>query len=345
MMHNARVRSETVITLMAHNPFPKRTQANATAEIGVGIVAAIVRERLGWEFRKTPQESDFGVDGYIDIVTPDGYVTGKSLAVQIKTGPSYFAEQTPTGWRYRGDLKHINYYLNMSNKVIILVVDHITREAWWRLFEAYETDCSGNSWTLLIPNSNLLDFNTKSVLEVIAGPVIDYLPHLNEFWMLDNKVKQDSIICIQVQRFEVENHIVRPFAKIFERLSVSRAVIKSAMNKVDFLVDGYNDDARDLRDIKEVRDWIESAVNTVKYLAYFLVMDDWAQGINTVILCQCKAHRVNDQQVEIIHGTRIPLFVEQQFAWLNEFTEQHGLSENINREVSMRFADRVSRGF
>ena len=69
--------------------FPKRRKTDVTAEIGVNLVSTIVNDDFGWVFRRTHQEHDFGVDGYIDYVDSNGGVTGQFIAVQIKTGNSY----------------------------------------------------------------------------------------------------------------------------------------------------------------------------------------------------------------------------------------------------------------
>ncbi len=336
---------------MPDHPFPLRTTAQATGELGVAIVATLVRENLGWEFRRTPQESDFGIDGYIDIVTHQAYVTGKSLAVQIKTGTSFFAEPTPEGWRYRGELKHVNYYCNAPVPVVLILVDPTRRQAWWRQFEVYETDRTGGSWTLLVPRVNELGSGARFAMEKIAGCSTNYLPHLEQFWMLGENVREYDMVCIQVQRLEIETRNVRPFAKLFERLSVSREVVERAMNKVDFVVDGYNDDQRELYQVPEVVRWIERAIEEVKYLSYFLCLGDRAQGILLIISCLAGAERVDEcpsqtpagcYHVRFTSPDRISGFVTQQFEWLNEFTERHGLPEETNRTVSLRFSNRVS---
>ena len=91
---------------------PKHSTSNKIAERGVTYVKQIVEDEFSWMFRKIPLEEDFGLDGYIDIETPEGYVTGKYFGVQIKTGESYFSEDKGYCWVFRGDNKHLNYYLN-----------------------------------------------------------------------------------------------------------------------------------------------------------------------------------------------------------------------------------------
>ena len=46
---------------------------------------------------------DFGIDGLIEIVSSNGAVTGQIIAAQIKFGKSFFNEEGPLGYIYRGE--------------------------------------------------------------------------------------------------------------------------------------------------------------------------------------------------------------------------------------------------
>ncbi len=337
---------------MSNSPFPKRTKSQATAEIGMTIVAGIVREHLGWEFRRTPQEADFGIDGYIDVITKEGYVTGKSFAVQIKTGPSYLVESPRGAWRYRGDVKHVNYYANLDVPVLLILVDPSSRTAWWQIFNAYEIDRTEGGWTIAVPHSKQFERNCREELFKLVGPATDYLPHLEHFWTLGESAKDYGIICLQVQRFEIERGLFRPFQRILERLTASREAVLGARNKLEVLIDGYNEDSRELFQIPEVRRWVTSMVETSKYLAYFLYLGSEAQAINLIIACICEAEVVgqekNPEQVgkvglRLKAPERIGAFMNQQYAQLNELTERFGLSEETNHAISVEFADKIQR--
>jgi Domain of unknown function (DUF4365) len=161
--------------------FPKRTPSQAEGELGVAIFATAVRQALGWEFRRTPQEVDYGVDGYLDLVSEGGDVTGKSIAVQIKSGRSYF-QFSGDDWVYRGERKHINYYTNLGVPLILVLVDTESHQIWWRRFSAYETDGNPSGWTIRIPKSNLLHVQSRSELAQVAGVAEDNLSHMDEIW-------------------------------------------------------------------------------------------------------------------------------------------------------------------
>ncbi|WRH90308.1 DUF4365 domain-containing protein [Pseudomonas fluorescens] len=71
------------------NGFPAYKKSVGTGEKGVNAVSSIVNDEFCWIFRRNSNEYDYGIDGYIDVVTDDGAVTGQCVAVQIKTGQSF----------------------------------------------------------------------------------------------------------------------------------------------------------------------------------------------------------------------------------------------------------------
>ena len=89
--------------------FPLYNKQHFTGEIGVNEVSKIVNEQFGWIFRRNPAEYDFGIDGYVDVVSVEGAVTGQCFAIQIKSGQSYFKTKTLNGYTFYGEEKHLNY--------------------------------------------------------------------------------------------------------------------------------------------------------------------------------------------------------------------------------------------
>ena len=65
---------------------------NTTERIGVSKVQLIVYEKLNWIFREQPID-DYGIDAHIEL-KDDNYATGKLIAVQIKSGESYFKNES-----------------------------------------------------------------------------------------------------------------------------------------------------------------------------------------------------------------------------------------------------------
>ena len=74
-------------------------------------------------------EHDFGIDGYMDVISEKGQVTGKSIAFQLKTGTSFFNEENEIGYVFRGEIKHLNYYLNLDTPIVIVILNNISKIA------------------------------------------------------------------------------------------------------------------------------------------------------------------------------------------------------------------------
>ena len=322
-------------------PFPKRTDSQATGELGVSIVSLKVRNELGWEFRRTPQESDFGIDGYIDLVTANGHVTGKSIAVQIKTGASYLMpESGESHWRYGGSLKHLNYYSNQACPVLLLLVDPDNYQVWWRKFVAYETEKTISGWTTDIPKVNRLNAESRQPLEFIAGKAEDYLAHMDEVWTIGEKAKDRDIIFIRISRKEVEISIISPFLKAVRRLISNRENALGSMSKLDFIIDGYDDDPREVYEIPEIRNWIQCITSDFRQFSFLLRLHDLEQGINVISTCLGNARKVDDMTVEIRDIPALLGFMEDQVAGLNELTDNLGIDQ-VNRIAFMRFAKKI----
>ena len=76
------------------------------ARIGVSSTEKIINQ-MGMIFREQPTD-DYGIDAQIETIE-NGYATGKLIAVQIKSGESYFSETTSESIIYRGERKHYDY--------------------------------------------------------------------------------------------------------------------------------------------------------------------------------------------------------------------------------------------
>jgi len=77
---------------------PRQNTYSHLGEQGLTIVKSIIERQLGWTFRKNHLEDDYGVDAFIDLSNELRQMTGKSIALQIKTGQSYFVETNSIGW-------------------------------------------------------------------------------------------------------------------------------------------------------------------------------------------------------------------------------------------------------
>jgi hypothetical protein len=161
---------------------PKYKKTNITAKLGVNHVKNIVEES-GCIFHKIEQENDLGIDGIIEFIL-DEKPANKSIALQIKSGLSYFNEKNkeciiPVK-------SHFEYWSKYPLPVLGLVYIHELKKGYWvdikEYFEAngkvsaikYPANRT-NEFDLLNFNRIFLPFNLNEV------PVIPFEEALTFF--------------------------------------------------------------------------------------------------------------------------------------------------------------------
>ncbi|MDE0440366.1 MAG: DUF4365 domain-containing protein [bacterium] len=133
-----------------------------TGDSGVGLVQFIVGEQLGWILRPQPH-ADTGIDAHIEIVQANT-ATGQLLALQVKSGESWFRESTSDGFIFRPEAKHVRYWLGHSLPVAVVLVDLNRVVAYWQLVTEETVVPTGKNWKITVPKSNRLDASAASVL-------------------------------------------------------------------------------------------------------------------------------------------------------------------------------------
>lgn len=145
----------------------KRKPSAKTSRVGVTRTQLAVEEDLGWLFREQPTE-DYGIDAHIEVVEGE-LVQGKLLALQIKSGRSWFREPGPGGWWHRPDREHVRYWTNHSLPVIVVLVHPKTERCHWEHVNAKTlVETSGGGWKLLVPEQNVLDESALGPLREAA---------------------------------------------------------------------------------------------------------------------------------------------------------------------------------
>lgn len=122
----------------------------------------------GWGFREQAL-LDYGIDAHVEPMR-DGVASGRLLALQIKTGQSYFSSPTSDGWLYRGrdQDRHLRYWLGHTLPVLIVLCDEQTRTLYWQHVTSERVNYTDNDWTIVIPHSNTLEPSASEALWDIA---------------------------------------------------------------------------------------------------------------------------------------------------------------------------------
>ena len=121
----------------------------------------------GWEFRADPV-AGFGIDAHVEP-TAGGQPLGSPIALQIKAGPSYFAEPVPGGWRYRGTDPHLASWQRHCLPVVLLVHNPVAGVTYWAHLRAGDITLDGDGWQLLVPGDQVLGAGSREQLAALAG--------------------------------------------------------------------------------------------------------------------------------------------------------------------------------
>jgi len=145
---------------------------NSTERTGVNLV-----EKLFLSFDWIPRivlQTDVGIDMEVEICE-NGKPLGKLLAIQIKTGESYFREQDTDSIIYRPSETHLDYWLNHSLPVIIILHHPGTGQTIWESINRENIQSTRKAHKIHIPKFRSLDSNSKEALQSLNAFPAPYL--------------------------------------------------------------------------------------------------------------------------------------------------------------------------
>jgi hypothetical protein len=91
------------------------------------------------------------------------------IAVQIKCGPSYLQETTNDGYVFRGELKHLNYWVQASLPVILVLCDPAKDTCFWTEISPGSVTRLEKGWKTVVPFASTLDEANRWALERVAA--------------------------------------------------------------------------------------------------------------------------------------------------------------------------------
>ena len=106
----------------------KWTKTQKTANAGVLFVQAVVNEH-GSIYRPVHQETDIGIDGYIELTSAEE-ASGRLIAVQIKSGQTYFSTKN-NEFTIAVDQRHLDYWNTYMVPVILIAYNPIADLGVW----------------------------------------------------------------------------------------------------------------------------------------------------------------------------------------------------------------------
>jgi hypothetical protein len=147
----------------------------------------------------------------------------------------------------------------------------------------------------------------------------------------------DTLIVILATREEIENQDLSRIEPLLNSL------LKSPLDfygSVDIVVDGYDNDPRELWEIPEVRSWFQVLDKRWPYWFYFSCTE--TAGLCTVMLCCVKTEKVDATHLRVSPLDAAVFFAEH-FVPMNDIFEKTGQSIEENRRRTEMISDYFSR--
>jgi hypothetical protein len=319
--------------------FPIRQNTGRTADIGINVLSTIFNDDFGWIFRRTHQEHDFGVDGYVDYVSPDGSVTGQSLAIQVKTGKSYLASNGQMHW-YRDSKEHLNYFFNLPTPLLLIICDPEKRECYWSILDKEKVDFSDAGWRHPIPKEKKLCGISMDEIKEIFGRVENHVSEFEQDQEMLSHIDADSFIQYSITRNDIESLNILNLKKFISRITRNEKLTLAVQGKLYIATYGYEHDSREVHQIPEIRRWATVAREEIREW-YLCAGAEHFSTLKWIATCTCalsfkplkrKGGRVWVETDRI----KIFQFMLECLAGLNIATDKWGWSTNYNYEISKK---------
>jgi Domain of unknown function (DUF4365) len=166
------VASRTRTSPVPRRPGMREPESHRVEQWAVDEVARIVRQELGWIYTE-PHGREYGVDAFAEVrdCGSDPIITGEMLGLQIKGGESWFSRPTRNGlgWTFRESDDHLAYWLGHSTPVIVIIVRADKSAAYWQVISPQTVKETGDSFTTVVPASQLFDGGAREQLAAIAA--------------------------------------------------------------------------------------------------------------------------------------------------------------------------------
>ena len=151
----------------------------------------------GWLFREQ-MVHDFGIDAHVEITNTD-YPTGQIIAIQIKSGMSFFSEENDNSYIFRTEDKHIKYWSHHTLPVILVLYNTDDEILYWQNVNEDTVKSTGKGWKIDVPKTHNLDERSLIVLSKLTQPE-PYIQKLNKlkldrYWM--NKLNKGYEVFIE----------------------------------------------------------------------------------------------------------------------------------------------------
>jgi hypothetical protein len=160
-----------------------------------------------------------------------------------------------------------------------------------------------------------------------------------------SNIDKYGLIILSITRQEIEDF---DHVQILQFLSMAKMNAKKYEGKLNFLVTGYDEDARELHEISEVKKYFDFLDRCFPYWFYFLTKRLPPKYSPIVVLISLlvpiRSVISKDSSIQTIDFDldKLEEFFQIHFHYLNELTEELGISKSENFRISMEVRSNIS---
>jgi hypothetical protein len=157
---------------------PRRSRSQRAGFRAEAFVDKVVSDTgLIWNAR----HRDFGIDGQIEAVDVEGEVTGSFVLAQVKGTEVGFPGETADRFHFFCDARHIEYWQRCNHPVVLICVNLIRQEAWWKRVDTWFQDPILRARRVVDFNktADRFDADSAAVIGSLSIPAGQPLPRLN----------------------------------------------------------------------------------------------------------------------------------------------------------------------
>lgn len=149
---------------------PKVVRTYTQERLGISAVQAYAAV-AGQIWRET-NTGDVGIDGQLEYVNDSSFATGRTIAVQVKSGPSFLKHDTGDAFRFYPEEKHRRYWEGFPLPVVLILHDPSSGKSYWTdARQDLRSPSKDRDAHIAVPKANLLQETPPKLLFENAGVI------------------------------------------------------------------------------------------------------------------------------------------------------------------------------
>lgn len=194
---------------------------------------------------------------------------------------------------------------------------------------------------LLKPVGAKLAKPKQHAVSFFAGHMANYpvaygLPQKNYVREVVNS-KYD-LLSLQIDRKDIEGCDISPYTSYIDSFFSTRESFMKCVARVEFCIDGYNDDSRELWEIPEVRDFLKKLDSARPYWA--ILQSPHGSWLRCLILCLVTIEK-SKLGIRLVNPLEIEDLMDRWYEGLNYISSRYSLPDSLNKELSFRVGDMI----